>query len=199
MVQKQPVPAGSGSSPRQLHDRSGAIHVDIFCHQHRPISCHAQKLRLGLRRQPSGHAGLQTQVIVNPHHSQRVGDPRHHPQRLEQALQPGRREVVPGEADRTIVGKAEPFQQHDPAAVAQTQPVGDTAVGRKLSQLPDDPRRFLVMPADPLGETRPCLHIIVQHVLGDERAAPLFDPYQTVPRQFLQRPAHGMAVNAEPR
>ena len=79
---------------------------------------------------------------------------------------------MPGQADRAVVGEAEPFQHDHPAAAAHAQAGGDTLVGGDFPQLPDDARRFLVVLADPFRKPRPGLDVIVQHVLGDEEPRP---------------------------
>ena len=89
-------------------------------------------------------------------------------QRLEHAFQAHGGEIVAGEADRAIVGEAQPLQQDDPAAAADAEAVGDAAVGRDFAQLADDAGGFLVVLADPFGEAGAGFDIVVKHVLGDE-------------------------------
>ena len=77
---------------RELDDRAGAIDVDVLGDQHRAVARHAQQLGLGLGRQPSGHAGLLAQVVVDADRAQRLGDSRCRLQRLQhpfQARRPG--------------------------------------------------------------------------------------------------------------
>ena len=53
------------------------------------------------------------------------------------------------------------------------------------------------MPMDPLGEAGARADGVIQHILGDEGAAALLDADQAAARQFFQRAAHGVAIDAE--
>ena len=108
-----------------------------------------------------------------------------------------RGEIVAGQADRPVVGEAQPLQQHHPAAGADAEARRDMRIRHGLPQLQHAPRRFLVVPPDPFGEPRARLDRVFQHILGDERAAPLLHPHQAAARQLLQRAAHGVAVDGE--
>ena len=118
-------------------------------------------------------------------------------QRIEHAAQPRGREIVLRQADRPVIGKAQPLQQHDAAAGPNAERRGDVRFGRGFLELQHASGGLLVVPADPLGEARARLDRVFQHVLGDERAAPLLHAHQPAARQFLQRAAHGVAIDAE--
>ena len=102
-----------------------------------------------------------------------------------------------GKAHRPVIGEAQPLQQHHPAAWPDTEPAGDGRVCRDLLELQHAPGRLLVVPADPFREPGARLDRVFQHVLGDKRAAALLDADQAGTGQFLQRAAHGVAVDAE--
>ena len=70
-------------------------------------------------------------------------------------------------------------------------------VGRQFQQPQHLARRFLVVPADPLGKPGAGRYGIGQHILRHEAAAPLGNANQAAARQFLQRPAHGVPVDRE--
>ena len=130
---------------------------------------------------------------------QRLGDARRRLQRLQHPFQSLRREIMPRQTDRAIVGKAQTLQHDHPAATAYTQSGGNTLIRGNLPQLPDYTRRLFVMFPYPLRKARSGLDVIIQHVLGDERTSPLLYSHQSIAGQFLQRPPYCMPVDAELR
>ena len=112
--------------------------------------------------------------------------------------QPGGGEVMAGQADRPVVGQARGAPAARRALPGRMpRPAATGAIGGGLLELQHPAGRFLVVPADPFGEPRARLDRVFQHVLGDEGAAALLDAHQPGARQFLQRAAHGVAVDAE--
>ena len=73
-----------------------------------------------------------------------------------------------GEADRTVIGEAEAFQQHHPAAATDAEAGGDALVGRKFAELADDAGGFFVMFSYPFREAGARFDVVVEYVFGDE-------------------------------
>ena len=89
---------------------------------------------------------------------------------------------MPGETDRAIVSEPEPFEHHDTAPAPHAKTGGNARIGGNLPQLTDNAGWFLVVLSYPFRKPGSRLDVVVQHVLGDERSPPLFDPDQAVAR-----------------
>ena len=92
-------------------------------------------------RRAGGDLGDLAHIVLDSDRLQRVGDARVRGQGGEDAAQTRGREIVSREADRHVVGQAQPLQHHDARDPADAQRGRDGGVGGDLAALQDAARR----------------------------------------------------------
>ena len=102
-----------------------------------------------------------------------------------------------GQADRTVIGKAQTFQQHDLAACADFQSGREGRIGGQFPQLQHAAGWLLVVSPDPFGKPRAGGYHVVDDVFGNEGAPALLYPEQPAVGKFLDGAANRVTVDTE--
>ena len=89
------------------------------------------------------------------------------------------------------------LEQHDLGPRSEAEPGRHPPVRLLLAKIEHAAGRLAIVAADPFREARARADDVIEHVLGDEGAAPLLDADEALARQFLERAAHGVAIDAE--